>query len=74
MSVQTMLLARHSSARDRFVLFLSASAGYFGMRQVIVFSRALAIFQVRSRRGRSWRPEEQQPDHQPATGELDAAA
>jgi cellulose synthase/poly-beta-1,6-N-acetylglucosamine synthase-like glycosyltransferase len=74
MSIQTMLLVRHSGARDRFVLFVSAFAEYFGMRQIIVFSRAFAIFQVHRKKGQYWRPKAQQAGTDDTTGTLDAAA
>ncbi len=54
MSVQTLLLVRHQRPRDRFLLFVAAFAEYLGMRQVIVFSRAISLFQVKSRRGQYW--------------------
>ncbi len=54
MSIQTLLLSRNGTARDRLLLFLSAFAEYFGMRQVIVFSRVIAVFQVRSKKGAYW--------------------
>jgi cellulose synthase/poly-beta-1,6-N-acetylglucosamine synthase-like glycosyltransferase len=54
MSVQTLLLVRLQRPRDRFLLFVSAFAEYFGMRQIIVFSRAISMFQVKSRRGQYW--------------------
>ena len=54
MGVQTMLVSRDTRPRDRFVLFISAFVEYFGMRQVVVISRAIAVFQVRSKRGKYW--------------------
>ena len=58
MSVQTLLLVRHQRPRDRFLLFVSAFAEYLGMRQIIVFSRAISQFQVKSRRGQYWATED----------------
>lgn len=57
MTMQTLLLARHRRARDRLALFLAAFAEYLGIRQAVVLSRAVALFQVRSRRARYWRLE-----------------
>ena len=56
MSIQTLLVSREGTTRDRLVLLLSAFSEYVGIRQLIVFSRAVALFQVHSRRGRYWTP------------------
>jgi cellulose synthase/poly-beta-1,6-N-acetylglucosamine synthase-like glycosyltransferase len=52
MGIETLLLTRYERARDRLLLMLAAFVEYLGMRQAIVVNRAIAIFQVRSKRGR----------------------
>lgn len=56
MTVQSLLLTGDHRARDRFELFVAAFVEYLGIRQLLVFSRLIALFQVRSRRGKYWRP------------------
>lgn len=54
MTVEGIVRLTRRPAVDRLVLFLAGFAEYVGIRQVVVFTRALALFQVRSRRGRYW--------------------
>lgn len=61
MTAQALLVSRPRGARDRFDLFVAAFAEYLGIRQLLVFSRLVALFQVRSRRGRYWRPSPPRP-------------
>lgn len=54
MTIQALLLVRHRRGRDRLALFLAAFAEYIGIRQLVLLSRTVALFQVRRLRGRYW--------------------
>ena len=55
MGIETLLLARYSRFRDRAVLFVAAVIEHLGFRQVLLLVRFVAMFQVRSYRGRWWK-------------------
>lgn len=57
MGVETLLLSRYERSADRYKLFLAAFAEYFGFRQIILWERCIAAFQIRSRRGKYWTEE-----------------
>jgi len=54
MGIETMLLSRYERASDRLVLFVAAFAEFAGIRQVLLWERCVAIFQLRKRQGKFW--------------------
>ena len=57
MGIETLLLSRYSSFRDRVALFAAAFVEYIGIHQALVVVRAIALFQVKRYRGRYWTTE-----------------
>lgn len=51
MGIETFLLSRYGRLSDRVILFLAAFLENFGYRQVLVFERFLATFQVMGKKG-----------------------
>ncbi len=49
--IETMLLSRYPTIRDRFVLFAAAFLEFAGYRQVLAVERLVAMFQIRRKRG-----------------------
>jgi len=57
MGVETLLLSRYERNSDRWRLFLAAFVEYAGFRQIILWERCIAAFQLRSRHGKYWTEE-----------------
>ena len=49
--IETMLLARYPTTRDRITLMAAALLEFFGYRQILTLERLVALFQVRRKRG-----------------------
>lgn len=54
MGVETLLLSRYERAACRLRLFAAAFVEFAGYRQVLLWERCIAPFQLRRRRGRFW--------------------
>ncbi|HUR47901.1 MAG TPA: glycosyltransferase family 2 protein [Acidimicrobiales bacterium] len=54
MGVETLLLSRYERASCRLRLFVAAFVEFAGYRQVLLWERCIAPFQLRRRRGRFW--------------------
>ncbi len=57
MGVETLLLSRYDRASDRLRLFLAAFVEFAGFRQLILWERVIAPFQLKSKRGKFWTEE-----------------
>lgn len=57
MGVETLLMSRYERASDRLKLFLAAFMEYAGFRQIILWERCLAAFQMRKLHGKYWTEE-----------------
>jgi cellulose synthase/poly-beta-1,6-N-acetylglucosamine synthase-like glycosyltransferase len=51
MGIETFLLSRYSRLSDRVILFVAAFLENFGYRQMLVFERFVAMFQVIGKKG-----------------------
>lgn len=51
MGIETMLVARYARVRDRLLLLAAALAESVGFRQILVFERFIATFQVMRKKG-----------------------
>jgi hypothetical protein len=51
--IETLLLSRYPSVRDRIVLLAAGILEFFGYRQILTFERFRAMWQIRRKRG-SW--------------------
>jgi hypothetical protein len=49
--IETLLLARYPSIRDRLILLLAGFFEFFGYRQVLTVERVIAMFQIKRKRG-----------------------
>ena len=54
MGVETLLLSRYERAACRLRLFAAAFIEFLGYRQVLLWERCIAPFQLRRRRGKFW--------------------
>jgi hypothetical protein len=52
MGIETLLLARYPRTRDRLILIGAALLEFCGYRQILTLERLMAMFQIRSKRGR----------------------
>lgn len=50
--IETLLLARYPRTRDRVILVAAALFEFFGYRQILTFERFIAMFQIRTKRGK----------------------
>jgi hypothetical protein len=50
--IETLLLSRYPRTRDRFILIGAAFLEFCGYRQILTFERFMAMFQIRSKRGK----------------------
>jgi cellulose synthase/poly-beta-1,6-N-acetylglucosamine synthase-like glycosyltransferase len=50
--IETLLLSRYPRTRDRVILIGAALLEFCGYRQILTFERFIAMFQIRSKRGK----------------------